>query len=173
MESPAISRDEPPLICAPAWDVRIAGGLFVGWIVLARAGPMLELSPGIHAWYPPAALLAAACILWGARALAPIILAASAVAIWAPTTPGAVGPVLAVSVLSKVIYWLCARTLRARDFDLTFSRPADVARFSATFLVGGALAGLVGAVYSVGLSASCSRGDSSRCAPSGSVTWWP
>jgi PAS domain S-box-containing protein len=132
--------------------VRIAGGLFLGWIVLFRAGPLVELSPGIHAWYPPAALLAAACILWGARALLPIILAASTVALLTPTTAAELWRVLLVSVLLKVIYWLCARTLRARDFDLTFSRAADVTRFGATFLVGAAIAATVGAVDAEGVA---------------------
>ena len=40
-----------------AW---IAVELLLGWIVLGNIGPMFELAPGIRAWYPPAALLAAA-----------------------------------------------------------------------------------------------------------------
>jgi PAS domain S-box-containing protein len=152
MESSATPRDERPLISPPRWDVRIAGGLFLGWILLARAGPLLELCPGIRAWYPPAALLAAACILWGARALAPIILAAAAVAVWAPNSTDQLLGVLLVSTLLKVIYWLCAYTLRARNFDLTFSRAADVTRFGATFLVAAALAALVGAIDAEGLA---------------------
>jgi PAS domain S-box-containing protein len=132
--------------------VRIAGGLFLGWILLARAGPLLQLSPGIRAWYPPAALLAAACILWGARALAPIILAASAVALWSPASSTALWHVLLVSALLKVIYWLSAGSLRARGFDLAFSRTEDVTRFGATFLVAAAIAAIVGAIDFVGLA---------------------
>lgn len=146
MESPVTPRDELPAACPPGWDVRIAGGLFLGWIALARAGPMLELSPGVRAWYPPAALLAAACILWGARALVPIILAASAVAIWLPTTSEPLAGVLVVSGLLKIIYWLGARSLTRRGFDLSFSHPADVARFAGTFLLAAALAALVGTI---------------------------
>jgi PAS domain S-box-containing protein len=131
--------------------VRIAGGLFLGWIVLARFHPLLELSPGIRAWYPPAALLAAACLLWGARALIPIVLAASAVAVWSPASPTELWHVLLVSALLKVIYWLCARPLRQHGFDLTFSRAEDVARFGATFLIAAAVAAIVGAVDAVGL----------------------
>ncbi|MDQ6633854.1 MAG: MASE1 domain-containing protein, partial [Gemmatimonadota bacterium] len=132
--------------------MRIAGGLFLGWILLARAGPLLELSPGIRAFYPPAALLAAACLLWGARALLPIILAASSVAVLAPTGTNPLWRVLALSALLKVIYWLCARMLRKRGFDLAFSRPADVTRFAAAFLVAAAMAATVGAIDYVGIS---------------------
>jgi PAS domain S-box-containing protein len=57
-----------------------------------------------------------------------------------------------VSALLKVIYWLCARTLRERGFDLSFSRPADVTRFAATFLVAAAIAATVGAIDSVGFA---------------------
>ena len=91
---------------APGWDVRVAGGLFLGWILLARAGPMLELAPGVRAWYPPAALLAAACILWGARALVPIIGASIAVLLWLPDPLEPLWRVLLVSAVLKAIYWL-------------------------------------------------------------------
>ena len=125
---------------APGWDVRIAGGLFLGWIVLARAGPMLELAPGVRAWYPPAALLAAACILWGARALVPIVAAATAVLLWLPDTSAPLWRLLLVSVALKAIYWVASRVLHAGRFDLSFSRPGDVARFGAIFAAAGGVA---------------------------------
>jgi two-component system cell cycle sensor histidine kinase/response regulator CckA len=153
MERPVTSRDERPVIRPPRWDARIAGGLFLGWIVLARSGPLLQLSPGIRAWYPPAALLAAACILWGVRALVPVILAASAMAIWTPDPSTGIWHVLVVSALLKVIYWLCARPLRTRGFDPSFSRASDVTHFGGTFVVAAAIAAAVGTIDSVGPSA--------------------
>ncbi|MFL5606561.1 MAG: MASE1 domain-containing protein, partial [Gemmatimonadaceae bacterium] len=152
MDSSAIPRDDRPPICPPRWDARIAGGLFLGWITLAHTSALLELSPAISAWYPPAALLAAACMLWGARALVPIVLAACTLAVWSADRTTGLARVLAVSALIKVIYWSFARTLRARDFDLSFSRPADVTRFGAVFLVAAGVAGAVVTVDTQGLS---------------------
>jgi PAS domain S-box-containing protein len=131
--------------------MRIAGGLFLAWIVLARAGPMLELAPGVRAWYPPAALLAASCILWGVRALVPIIAASSAMLLLLPTTSEPLLRVLVVSALLKGIYWLAARVLRARRFDCTFSTPNDVARFAAIFVLAGAAAAIFNTIDVMGL----------------------
>ena len=146
-----LSPDRPvqPAMRAPGWDVRIAGALFLGWIVLAQAGPMLALSPGVHAWYPPTALLAAACMLWGARALLPIILAGSAVLL--PSTSAHLWRLLLVAAVLKVAYWGAARLLRARPFDFNFSTPTDVARFGAVFIGAGALAALLNTIDAHGL----------------------
>src|SRR5689334_24906253 len=54
------------------WNAGAIVGLFAGWIVLTHVRSLFELWPGISVWYPPAALLAAACIIWGSRAVIPI-----------------------------------------------------------------------------------------------------
>ena len=132
--------------------MRIAGGLFLGWILLARTGPMLELGPGVRAWYPPAALLAAACILWGSRALVPIIAASSAVLAWQPITYGPLWRALVVSAVLKCIYWVAARFLKHRPFDCTFSTPVDVARFGAVFVLAGGTAALFNTLDTLGVA---------------------
>ena len=147
---PADHPDQLAGARAPGWDMRIAGGLFLGWILLARAGPMLELAPGVRAWYPPAALLAAACILWGWRALLPIIAAASAILLWLPGTSAPLWRVMLVSAALKVLYWIASRVLLARRFEFTFSRPADAARFSAVFVVAGAAAATLYTIDTLG-----------------------
>src|SRR4051812_35353450 len=102
----AATRPAPPNDGAvPSWNARVAAGLFLGWILLGRAGPMLELAPGVRAWYPPAALLAAACILWGARALLPIIAAATLLTVLSPTPGESLWQVFAFSIVLKVTYW--------------------------------------------------------------------
>ena len=146
--APPIPLPEPRV---RAMDMRIAGGLFLGWILLSRAGPMLALAPGVRAWYPPAALLAAACVLWGARALVPIIAASSALILWLPSTPSEpLWRVLLVSALLKALYWVAARALLIRRFSLTFSTPPDVARFAAVFVAAGALRATVYTLDAVG-----------------------
>ena len=47
------------------WDARAILGLFTGWIVLTQVRSLFQLWPGVSVWYPPAALLAAACLIWG------------------------------------------------------------------------------------------------------------
>ncbi len=152
MESSAIPRDDRTVIRSPGWDIRIAGALFLGWIVLSRFGPTLELSPGVRAWFPPAALLAAACILWGARALPPTILAAAALSYWASPDSASFWHGALVGTFFKLVYWAAAHTLRARGFDLGFSRPVDVARFSATFVIASAVIALAGTIDMTGLA---------------------
>ena len=115
------------------WNAWIAVGLFVGWIALGNVGPMFELAPGVRAWYPPAALVAAAVTYWGARALVPIILAASVSAIAAPADIVPLWRILLVSAFLKVAYWAGARLLRRAGFDTDFSRTVDVALFAGVF----------------------------------------
>jgi two-component system, cell cycle sensor histidine kinase and response regulator CckA len=143
----AATRPTPPHDGrVPAWDLRVAVGLFLGWLLLARAGPMLELAPGVRAWYPPAALLAAACILWGARALIPIIAASSLLLVLTPPPTEALWRVLVISALLKVVYWASSRMLLARRFDCSFSSPHDVARFGFTYLATAGIAALLNAL---------------------------
>jgi hypothetical protein len=131
----------------------VALALYLGWIILARLGALLELAPGVRAWYPPAALVAAACLLWGARALVPLILGAVTLALWSPPVDEPLWRLVLVSILLTVIYWLGARTLRLAGFDPRFRRPADVARFGLTFMIVAAAAALVGAADARGFTA--------------------
>ena len=125
------------------WNFWTAFGLFAGWMLLGRVGPLFELAPTVRAWYPPVALLAAGVTLWGARALVPIVLAAGVDAMLAD--PGAVPlwRILIVSALIKVVYWIGARALRRLGFDHGFSRPIDVVAFAAVFGVAAAIAAVV------------------------------
>ncbi|MEO8166629.1 MAG: hypothetical protein ABI623_00190, partial [bacterium] len=125
------------------WNVWIAVGLFVGWIALSYMGPMFELTPGVRAWYPPAALVAAAFTYWGARAFVPIMLAATVSALASPAGPESMWRVLAMSALLKGIYWMGARLLRRAGFDTNFSRTVDVALFAGVFAATAAVAALV------------------------------
>ncbi len=134
----------------PRWDLRIAGGLFLAWIVLGQTGPLLELAPGVRAWYPPAALLAAACTLWGARALGPIIAASFATLLLTIAPSWSLLWLLVFTVILKALYWLAARTLTSRRFDYTFATPGDVARFAILFAAAGGVAALADTIYQVG-----------------------
>jgi PAS domain S-box len=146
MDTPATRKPPPSEDRAPAWDLRVALGLFAGWILLGRTGPMLELAPGVRAWYPPASLLAAACILWGGRALIPIMAAAGLLAALSPTRGEALWQVVVFSVMLKVTYWAASRLLLAGRFDRAFSSPYDVARFGFTYLATAGAAALLNTV---------------------------
>jgi PAS domain S-box-containing protein len=128
------------------FNVWIAVGLLVGWIVVGNIGPMFELAPGVRAWYPPAALLAAAVTWWGARALLPIIAAASLSAILGPAASEPVWHVIAVSAVLKIVYWAGARLLRRFGFDPSFSRSVDVALFAGVFAAAAAVSAVVAVV---------------------------
>jgi two-component system cell cycle sensor histidine kinase/response regulator CckA len=151
MDLPADRPLPLPAVPLPAWDMRVAGGLFLAWIVLSHAGPMLELAPGVRAWYPPAALLAAACVLWGGRALVTIVAAQSALLLLLPAASAAMPHLLVVSALLKAIYWVASQLLRARHFDCSFSTPTDVARFATFFVAAGAAAAIFNTLDGVGL----------------------
>ena len=131
------------------WRVAVAPGLFLGWLALASATPLFAFAPGVSAWYPPAALLAAAVTVWGARALPPIILAASLRAIVTSAPGESLLEILLVSALLKVIYWAGARLLRASGFDLQFTRVRDVSRFALTFAAAAAVAALIGVLDAI------------------------
>ncbi|MEP6732574.1 MAG: ATP-binding protein [bacterium] len=128
------------------FNVWVAVALFLGWIVLSNVGPMFELAPGVRAWYPPAALIAAALTLWGGPALVPIILAASIAAILGPASDEPISRVILVSALLKCIYWAGARTLRRLDFDSSFSRTSDVALFAGVFAATAAVSAVVAVI---------------------------
>ncbi|MEO5873330.1 MAG: response regulator [Gemmatimonadaceae bacterium] len=128
------------------FNVWVAVGLLVGWIVLGNIGPLFELAPGVRAWYPPAALLAAAVTWWGARALVPIILAASLSAMLAPMGSEPLWRVLVASALLKIAYWAGARALERFGFDPSFSRTADVALFATAFAASAAVSAIVAVV---------------------------
>ena len=113
----------------PEWNAATIVSLYAAWILLSLSRTVFELWPGVSSWYPPAALVAAACILWGGRALLPLMAAAITVAVFI-TGPG--NPwwrFLAVSFSVKAVYWLGSRVLRRFSFDSCFARPADVGRF--------------------------------------------
>jgi two-component system, cell cycle sensor histidine kinase and response regulator CckA len=128
------------------FTVWIAVGLLVGWMLLGNVGPMFDLAPGVRAWYPPAALLAAALTYWGAPALAPVILAASVIAVASPSSPVPLWRILLVSALLKVIYWTGAKVLRRFGFDPGFSRTVDVALFASVFAATAAVAAFVAVI---------------------------
>ncbi len=137
------TRDEWRVGESRGWNAWTAIGVFVAWLVLARIGPDIELAPGVRAWYPPAALVAAALTLWGAKALVPIMLAATASSILTPVPYEAVWRTLLVSFAIKTIYWAGTRALRRRGFDCSFRRPEDVASFAAVFAVTAIVAAVV------------------------------
>ena len=101
---------------------------------------------------PAAALVAAACMLWGARALVPTI-AASIVIQLALAGPDA-GPahILLLASAFKALYWAAARVLTARRFDHDFATPSDVsARFAGVFVVAAGIAALIDSLDIFGL----------------------
>ena len=143
-----LTRTEPATLRAatsepPSWNLWIALGLFSGWIVLGTIGPLFELAPQVRAWYPPAALLAAAVTIWGARALVPIMLAATITAVFGAPDSEPLWRVLTVSALLKVTYWAASTALRRFGFNRAFSRPIDVVTFAAVFSVAAAVSGLI------------------------------
>jgi PAS domain S-box-containing protein len=126
-----------------AW---VAVALCAGWILLSNVGPTFELVPGVRAWYPPAALLVAALLMWGGRALIPIMLGAVVCDVLAPASPEPLWRVLVGSALIKGVYWLGAIVLRRLGFDPDFSRITDVARFACVFAVTAAVSAVIAVV---------------------------
>ena len=131
-----------PLPFSPA----VAAGLVGGWVLLSLGRHLLELWPGGSAWYPPAALVAAACILWGGRAIPPLLLGALITGLSYGHSDESIWRTVLLSAVLKSVYWLGARLLRALRFDPTFAQPADVARFTLVMT----LAGLASACCGVG-----------------------
>jgi PAS domain S-box-containing protein len=111
------------------WNATTIAVLYVGWIALSRSRVVFQLWPGISSWYPPAALAAAACIVWGWRALLPLFAGALTVAL-VFTGPGEQWwRLILISASLKAVYWLGALVLRRLKFDSCFGRPVDVASF--------------------------------------------
>jgi len=128
------------------WDARAILGLFIGWIVLTHVRSVFQLWPGISVWYPPAALLAAACIIWGSRAVIPIFAAAL---VFAARYAGPADPLwrlVTVSLALKLVYAVAAIVLRRFGFDPRFSRVRDVSMFAGTMAMAALLAATLGTI---------------------------
>jgi PAS domain S-box-containing protein len=122
------------------WDARAILGLFIGWIVLTHVRSAFQLWPGVSVWYPPAALLAAACIVWGSRAVIPIFAAAL---VFAARFAGPADPlwrVVTISLTLKLVYAAAAIVLRRFGFDPAFSRVRDVSLFAGVMAIAALLA---------------------------------
>jgi PAS domain S-box-containing protein len=143
----------------PPWNATTIALLYVGWIVLSRSQTVFQLWPGISAWYPPVALLAAACIVWGGRALLPIIAGAFTVGL-VFTGPGAGGwwRFATLSVTLKLIYWVGSRVLRRLSFDSCFAHPVDVARFTGVMAIAAFVSAVVGS-YEAAATGALPWGD--------------
>ena len=131
------------------WSLPVAAGLFCGWILLSQGLRFFELWPGGSAWYPPAALVAAACIVWGWRAIPPLLLGAATT--WMLVGQGAY-PLWRVALSSAALkgaYWLGAWLLRKLRFDPTFAQPVDVACFAVVMTLSSLLAASVGVADAV------------------------
>lgn len=140
-----------PDAAAPPWSAAVAVTIALLWIVFARIGPQFLLAPGVRAWYPPAALVAAATFLYGARAIAPLVAGALAASLLVPRIDEPLGRVLLVSILLKGIYWAGMTALRRSGFDTRFPHPLDVVRFGAATMATSVLAGVVGTLDAVDL----------------------
>jgi PAS domain S-box-containing protein len=135
----------------PVWNAATIAVIYFGWILLSRSRVVFELWPGISSWYPPAALVAAACILWGWRALLPLVAAGITVAL-VFTGPGEPWwRFIVITTALKGVYVLAALTLRQLSFDSCFPRPADVARFMCVMAVAALLTATIGTGESVAL----------------------
>jgi len=126
------------------WNAFTIGGLFVGWIALTNLRGVFQLWPGVSVWYPPAALLAAACIIWGTRAIIPIFAAAMVLAVRFIGPGDPLWRVVIVSLTLKLVYALAAVVLQRLDFDAAFSRVRDVAIFAGVMAVAAAVAASIG-----------------------------
>ena len=137
------ARDGEPAL---PWDAPAIVGLFVGWIVLTHVRSVFQLWPGISVWYPPAALLAAACIIWGSRAVIPIFAAAL---VFAARYAGPADPlwrVVTISLTLKLVYAVAAIVLRRFGFDPSFSRVRDVSMFAGAMAIAALLAATFGTI---------------------------
>jgi PAS domain S-box-containing protein len=128
----------------PPWNAATIATLYVGWILLSWSRVVFQLWPGISSWYPPAALLAAACILWGGRALLPIIAGSLTMLLVWPQPGEALWRFVVVTTVLKAVYWLAASVLRRLSFDSCFARPIDVAAFTGVMAGAGLLSALLG-----------------------------
>ena len=128
------------------WDAPAILGLFVGWIVLTHVRSVFQLWPGVSVWYPPAALLVAACLIWGSRAVIPIFAAAL---VFAARYAGPADPlwrVVTISLTLKLVYVIAAIILRRFGFDPRFARVRDVSMFAGVMVVAALLAATFGTI---------------------------
>ena len=154
-----------PGIEAP-WNLPIAAALCGVWLLLSLSRLLFEVWPGSTAWYPPAALVAAACIVWGWRPLIPL-LAGGLISALLKDTGEPLWQVMLLSLAVKASYWLGSVALRALRFDPSFGRPADVARFTLVM----SAASLVNAACSVSYGVATNqlaRADS----PNAVIVFW-
>lgn len=131
------------------WGLPAALGLFAAWILLSLGSLAFERWPGGSAWYPPAALVAAACVVWGGRALLPLLLGSLAMAEVSGHPGESLARLLVLSALLKGAYWLGGAALRRLRFDPSFAQPSDVAKFGAVMAASGLLAALCGVTEAV------------------------
>ena len=126
------------------WGAPAIMGLFVAWIALTQLRAAFELWPGISTWYPPAALLISACIIWGPRAVIPIFAAALIVGrrFIGPANPW--WEFAPLSLVLKLVYAAAALVLARLGFDGSFSRPRDVSLFAGAVVVAALLASAIG-----------------------------
>ncbi|HET9003929.1 MAG TPA: ATP-binding protein [Gemmatimonadaceae bacterium] len=149
------------------WDARAILGLFIGWIVLTQVRSLFQLWPGVSVWYPPAALLAAACIIWGSRAVIPVFAAAL---VFAARYAGPADPlwrVVTISLTLKLVYAVAAIVLRRLGFDPAFSRVRDVSNFAGVM----AIAALVAASFGT-LDAMADGSVTAELAPRALLIFW-
>ncbi len=134
----------------PRWNLLIAAALCALWLLLSLSRMIYEVLPGSTAWYPPAALVAAACIVWGGRAVIPFFVAG---VISAEVSGHHAGEplwlILLLSFSLKATYWAAALVLRRLRFDPSFERPADVVRFVVVMACAGLITAALGIGYAV------------------------
>ena len=160
MIAEAVQPRRAPEIRAP-WNFFVAAALCGVWLVMSLSRLAFEVWPGSSAWYPPAALVAAACIVWGGRALLPLVVGGfiAAEIVGHPGEP--LWQVMLLSFALKASYWLAAWVLRKLRFDPGFGKPADVARFTVVMALAGLLAAACGVGYAVAVG-MVARGQATR-----------
>jgi len=149
------------------WNAAAIIGLFLAWIGLTHLRGVFQLWPGVSVWYPPAALLAAACIIWGSRAVIPTFAAAL---VFAARYAGPADPlwrVVAISLTLKLVYAVAAIVLRRLRFDPTFSRPRDVSLFAVVM----AIAAFVAATFGT-IDAMADGSVSASLVPNALLVFW-
>ena len=126
------------------WSASSIVGLILGWIALSQLRSGFELWPGVSVWYPPVALLVAACIVWGPRAVVPIFAGAL---LLAHRFAGPADPwwrIILVSLALKLSYVAGVLALRRWEFDPGFARPRDVSLFAGVISAAALFAALIG-----------------------------
>ena len=156
-------RGSPPDGIRAPWNFLVAAALCAVWLALSLSRLVFEVFPGSSTWYPPAALVAAACIVWGGRALLPLVAGGfiAATIVGHPGEP--LWRVMLLSIAVKATYWLAALALRRLRFDPSFGKPADVARFAVVMSFAGLLSASCGVGYAVAFG-TVARAEAGRAA---------